>query len=107
MRPAPLPSREERRAPAVRVRFDSPAGGTASAWVPWGESVDADLAEGAATVAFGEREVRLPFRLTLLDFRADTYPGSRRPASYESRVRVDCFSKIMISVRSMSGQYCS
>lgn len=89
VRPAPLPSREERRAPAVRVRFDSPAGGTASAWVPWGESVDADLAEGAATVTFGEREVPLPFRLTLLDFRADTYPGSRRAASYESRVRVD------------------
>ena len=89
VRPAPPPSREERRAPAVRVRFDSPAGGTASAWVPWGESVSADLAEGAASVAFGEREAPLPFRITLLDFRADTYPGSRRPASYESRVRVE------------------
>jgi ResB-like family len=89
VRPAPPPAREERRTPAVRVRFDSPAGGTAAAWVPWGESVGADLAEGTALVSFGEREVRLPFRLTLLDFRADTYPGSRRPASYESRVRVE------------------
>jgi len=89
LRPAPLPSREERRSPAVRVRFDSPAGGTASAWVPWGGSVGADLAEGQALVSFGEREVPLPFQLTLLDFRADTYPGSRRPASYESRVRIE------------------
>jgi hypothetical protein len=89
VRPAALPIRDERRSPAVRVRFDSPAGGTASAWVPWGESVSADLAEGAAWVAFGEREAPLGFRITLLDFRAGTYPGSRRPASYESRVRVD------------------
>src|SRR6185503_589433 len=89
VRPARPPSREERRSPAVRVRFDSPAGGTASAWVPWGGSVGADLAEGQALVSFGEREVPLPFRLTLLDFRAETYPGSRRPASYESRVRIE------------------
>jgi hypothetical protein len=89
VRPATPPAREERRSPAVRVRFDSPAGGTAPAWVPWGGSVGADLAEGQAAVSFGDREVPLPFRLTLLDFRADTYPGSRRPASYESRVRID------------------
>jgi ResB-like family protein len=89
VRPAAAPSREERRTPAVRVRFDSPAGGTAAAWLPWGGSVGADLAEGAAAVSFGEREVPLPFRLTLLDFRADTYPGSPRPASYESRVRIE------------------
>lgn len=89
VRPARPPSREERRTPAVRVRFDSPRGGTASSWVPWGGSVGADLAEGPAAISFGEREVALPFRVTLLDFRADTYPGSRRPASYESRVRVD------------------
>jgi len=89
VRPAAPPAREERRTPAVRVRFDSPAGGTAPAWVPWGGSVGADLAEGEATVSFADREVRLPFRLTLLDFRADTYPGSRRPAGYESRVRIE------------------
>jgi len=87
--PAPAPEREERRAPAVHVRFDSPQGGTASEWVPWGESLDASLAEGAASVSFGEAQRALPFRVTLLEFKAKTYPGSRRPASYESRVRIE------------------
>ena len=89
VRPAAIPAREEQRTPAVRVRFDSPAGGTAAEWLPWDGSVGADLDEGAAAVSFGERELPLPFRLTLLGFRTDTYPGSRRPASYESRVRIE------------------
>ncbi len=87
--PATAPAREERRVPGVRVRFDSPAGGTASEWIPWGESVGAELAEGPASVSFGEAQAALPFRITLLEFKAATYPGSRRPASYESRVRID------------------
>jgi hypothetical protein len=86
--PAAAPDREEGRLPAVRVRFDSPEGGTASEWVPWGESLGADLAEGAAIVSFGERQAELPFAITLLDFEKKTYPGSNMPASYESRVRV-------------------
>jgi hypothetical protein len=87
--PAAPPAREERRLPAVRVRFGSPAGGTASEWVPWGETLTADLAEGPATVSFADRAVALPFRITLLDFRSETYPGSRMPATYESRVRLE------------------
>jgi len=81
--------RDEQRSPAVHVRFDSPKGGTASEWVAWGDSVGADLAEGPASVSFGDAQKRLPFRLTLLDFKAVNYPGSRRPASYESRVRIE------------------
>ena len=34
-------------------------------------------------------------------------PSWCMPASNDSRVRVDCFSKIITSVRSTSGQYCS
>jgi cytochrome c biogenesis protein ResB len=51
--------------------------------------VGADLAEGQSAVAFGDREEALPFHIALLEFRADTYPGSRRPAGYSSRVRID------------------
>ena len=35
------------------------------------------------------RESTLPFRVTLLDFHSETYPGSRMAATYESRVRVE------------------
>jgi hypothetical protein len=89
VRPVDSPPREERSAPAVRVRFDSPGHRTAPEWVPWQGRFDVHLEEGHAFVSFAEREVPLPFRVTLLDFRAETYPGSRRPASYESRVRVE------------------
>jgi hypothetical protein len=40
-------------------------------------------------LAWRPPEALLPFRVTLLDFRSDRYPGSRMAASYESRVRVD------------------
>ena len=33
--------------------------------------------------------LRLPFEVALLEFRSERYPGSRMPATYESRVRVD------------------
>ena len=33
--------------------------------------------------------VALPFRVTLLGFKSEKYPGSSMPATYESRVRVD------------------
>lgn len=85
---APLPKGDGGRRPAVKVRIEGDA--TASFdWAVWEEPRRAAVAGGEATVTFGSPRARLPFRLTLLDFRSDTYPGSNRPASFESRVRVD------------------
>jgi hypothetical protein len=77
----------ERRA-AVKVRVESHRGGTSSFWVPWAETRAADLESADVRVAFAPPEIQLPFRVTLLESRADRYPGSTTPAAYESRLRV-------------------
>lgn len=38
------------------------------------------------SLAFGARDIQLPFRIKLLDFQLDRYPGSMSPASYASEV---------------------
>lgn len=85
---APLPKGDAGRRPAVKVRLE---GATQASfdWAVWEEPRRVAVAGGEATVTFGSPQARLPFRLTLLDFRSDTYPGSNRPATFESRVRVD------------------
>ncbi len=37
-------------------------------------------------IAFGAKEIELPFALKLVDFKLERYPGSMSPASYESDV---------------------
>ncbi len=37
-------------------------------------------------LAYGSKEVQLPFKIKLLDFQLDRYPGSMSPASYASEV---------------------
>jgi cytochrome c biogenesis protein ResB len=58
-------------------------------WVPWGERADLDFAGGRASLAYRPSEAALPFSVTLIKFSNEPYPGSRMPATYESRVRVD------------------
>ena len=38
------------------------------------------------SMAYGAKEISLPFRIKLLDFQLDRYPGSMSPASYASEV---------------------
>lgn len=73
--------------PAALVHVTTAEGG-ARTWVAFGETVPLALGSGAA-LSWAPPEGALPFRVTLLDFRSDTYPGSRMAATYESRVRVD------------------
>lgn len=37
-------------------------------------------------ISYGSKEVQLPFKIKLLDFQLDRYPGSMSPASYASEV---------------------
>jgi len=85
---AALPPREEDRRPAVRVRLEG-AGKSEPEWLAWGESRPVRTGAGRAQLAYVPAEVALPFRVTLVRFKSEKYPGSAMPATYESRVRVD------------------
>ena len=39
-------------------------------------------------VAFGSKEIPIPFKIKVLDFQMDRYPGSMSPASYASEVEL-------------------
>jgi hypothetical protein len=84
---APLPKDGGRR-PAVKVRLEG-AVAASSDWAVWEEPVRLPTPAGEAVVAYGAPESALPFRVTLLDFRSETYPGSNRPATFESLVSVE------------------
>ncbi len=53
-----------------------------------GESKILSLGPRDLSLAFGRRFLRLPFQVELLDFRLRTYPGTKRPADYQSLVRI-------------------
>jgi len=85
----PPPLQEERRVPALRVSLQGPSGTTAPEWILWNEVRQVAFGDGHATLAFRAPESPLPFRVTLLDFQSEKYPGSERAATYQSRVRVE------------------
>jgi hypothetical protein len=87
--PAPVPEKDERRQPAVKVHLEGPAGKTEPEWVAWTEARKVPWAGGPATVAYRAQEVALPFQVRLIKFNSDKYPGSSMAATYESWVRVD------------------
>jgi ResB-like family len=86
--PAPMPARDERQQPAVKVHLEGPAGRSPSEWVPWTEIRSLPYGGATARVAYRAPEVSVPFQVTLLDFNSDKYPGSNMAATYESWVRV-------------------
>ena len=83
----PVP--EQARVPALRVRLEGPAARSEPEWVLWNEVREVAFGGGQAMLAFRAPEAPLPFRVQLLDFRSEKYPGSERAATYESRVRVE------------------
>jgi hypothetical protein len=87
--PEKPPAKEERRRAAVRVHLESPAGRSAPEWLLWGEQRRLRLGEQWASVGYQSPEQALPFRVTLLHFNNESYPGSRMAATYESTVRID------------------
>jgi hypothetical protein len=89
IKPLPLPEKEERRLSAVRVRLESPTVKTEPEWLLWTEARPVTFGASQATVAYRSPEVAVPFRVTLLKFNSDKYPGSSMAATYESWVRVD------------------
>jgi len=86
---APPPEKEERLMPAVRVHLEGPAGLSASEWLLWTESRAVPFGGAQARLAYRSPEAGVPFRVTLLKFNSDKYPGSNMAATYESWVRVE------------------
>ncbi len=89
VKPATLPQKEERRMSAVRIHLESPGARTEPEWVLWTEARTLPFGGGRAAVAYRAPETALPFKVTLLKFNSDKYPGSSMAATYESWVRVD------------------
>lgn len=87
--PADRPEKDERRTPAVKLHLESPAGRTPSEWLLWTEARSMPFAGGWATVAYRSPELQVPFKVTLLKFNSDKYPGSNMAATFESWVRVE------------------
>lgn len=87
--PEAPPEKDERRMPAVKVHLEGPSGRSASDWLLWTESRSVAFGSGAARLAYRAPEVAVPFRVTLLKFNSDKYPGSSMAATYESWVRVE------------------
>src|SRR4029078_8829208 len=55
--------------------------------IPWTERRALTLAGRTARVGYRAPEVAVPFRVTLLDFNSDKYPGTSTDATYERRGR--------------------
>jgi uncharacterized membrane protein len=87
--PETPPVKEERRQPAVRLRLEGPQGKSEPEWVPWGERVRVAYGDQPASLAYRSPEAALPFKVTLLRFSNEPYPGSRMASTFESTVRVE------------------
>jgi ResB-like family len=87
--PSTPPQKEERRMSAVRVRLEGKAARSEPEWILWTEARTLPFAGGRVSVAYRSPEVSVPFKVTLLKFNSDKYPGSTMAATYESWVKVD------------------
>ncbi len=87
--PDPAPARGERREPAIKVHVERPEGRSASEWLVWSEMRALAVADRTVEVGYRAPERTVPFRVSLLRFNADRYPGSAMAASYESTVRIE------------------
>ncbi len=85
----PPPAKEERRQSAVRLHLEGPQGKSEPEWVLWGEQVRVAFGGQTASLAYRSPEAALPFKVTLLRFSNEPYPGSRMASTFESTVRVE------------------
>jgi hypothetical protein len=74
---------------AVRLHLESPTRRSAPEWLLWTERRTVRFGDGRAMLAYRSPEVTVPFKVTLVNFNSDKYPGSSMAATYESWVKVD------------------
>ncbi len=83
----PLP-RHQSSHPALHYRLATIAG-TREGWLGFDGSSTARLGGRIFTLAYGEKQLELPFTLKLKKFHVGMNPGTSQPASYESLVGVE------------------
>jgi len=83
------PAKEARRQAAARLRLEGPQGRSEPEWVLWGERVRVAYGGQPASLAYRSPEAALPFKVTLLRFNNEPYPGSSMASTFESTVRVE------------------
>ncbi|MBD3268125.1 hypothetical protein GF373_15790, partial [bacterium] len=81
----PNPSADMHLNPVIHVRLQSGEQST-EGYVVYNSPKTFLVGQERATVYFGQRQRPLGFTIQLLDFRAPRYPGTNRPASFESDV---------------------
>ncbi len=87
--PATPPAKHGRQMPAVKLRLETRSQSSPSEWLVWGESQEVPTSGGVALLAYRPPQLQVPFRVTLLKFQSEKYPGSNMAATYESSVRID------------------
>ena len=75
VKPEKPPAKEERRQSAVRLHLEGPKGKSEPEWVLWGERVRVAYGDQPASLAYRSPEAALPFKVTLLKFNNEPYPG--------------------------------
>lgn len=78
-------SESEENLSAVQVELDG-EGETKTFWLGQGDKKNIFLGNEPFQIAYGLRTLPLGFRIELRDFRMETYPGTNRPAGFESDV---------------------
>jgi hypothetical protein len=85
----PTGVKDERLLPALKLHLESGGHKSEPQWLSWTDAVRVTLPEGEAALAYRAPVIATPFRVTLLDFNSDKYPGSNMAATFESFVKVD------------------
>ena len=81
----PVSSQAEEHLSAVEVEVQN-AGGKKTLWLGQGDHEAVSVGGKTFQVVYGLRTQPIGFRLALRDFRLENYPGTQRPASFESDV---------------------
>lgn len=86
----PTYKQDERNAPAAHLEFVGPAGSLGTWLVSplLGRPQKFDHAGRTWEIALRSRRYYHPFRITLLDFAHDKYPGTEIPKNFSSRIRL-------------------
>lgn len=97
--PEPNTSESKSVYPAVQVELQK-NGKTKNFWLLQDMPESGTLDGETFKIAYSKKRKPLPFKLTLRDFKVDEYPGTTRPASFESQVTLrDDFRGVQKDVR--------
>lgn len=84
---SPQPNNTENPQAVSAIRLEAETGGERKVlWLRQGFQEEVVLGNESYIFAYGEKRIPAGFKLTLRDFRIEHYPGTERPASFESDV---------------------